>query len=451
MATITVTVKDSQPNGPKPELDLYFPKTVAETFHWKHNQPIEFVLDAGAPWHGTVGIKLPNDPYLHRILIRAGEKISMPIWLLEHGLAHDARVEVSQESATRFRWGRVLDRGKWPPGRAPKDRPTVFLRKASGIKAIHNSGRFSQIRIETAVTATEKGPTGGSEFYNRLWTAIRENLNNGVAKWQDKIIGFGQVAAVESREKGKKWSDNEIFEGVVKAILSSNTDWSKIERILTELHSVFRNFELNYYASLTETDVVGKIHAWFKERYADSPNLKQGLIRLTESSKRLLSYSKRHEGLDNFITGLLKETASNPKLLAFQLGSNSSQYKLPGMRIALAAEALRNIGFDIAKPDMHVNRATGCFGLVRFNRWSEAYVNSKGQRATRYIETDSAPDNYSSPEPSEAKCVEVMKTMEEFAKTVEIRTVFLDNAIWLLCANSGLHATNQELKRLALV
>jgi hypothetical protein len=41
--------------------------------------------------------------------------------------------------------------------------------------------------------------------------------------------------------------------------------------------------------------------------------------------------------------------------------------------------------------------------------------------------------------------------MEEFAKTVEIRTVFLDNAIWLLCANSGLHATNQELKRLALV
>jgi len=44
---------------------------------------------------------------------------------------------------------------------------------------------------------------------------------------------------------------------------------------------------------------------------------------------------------------------------------------LPGFGIALAAEALRNLGFDLAKPDRHVCRAMGSWGLVRFERWNQ--------------------------------------------------------------------------------
>ena len=134
MDRITVTVKDCLPNDPTPGLDLYFPNAVAERFRWKHKQPVELLLDEGAPWHGTVGIKPTNPPYLHRPITRAGEKMSMRDWLLDQGIADGACVELIQESATRFRWSRVLDPGKWSPGRAPKDRPAARLRKPSGIK-----------------------------------------------------------------------------------------------------------------------------------------------------------------------------------------------------------------------------------------------------------------------------------------------------------------------------
>jgi hypothetical protein len=91
----------------------------------------------------------------------------------------------------------------------------------------------------------------------------------------------------------------------------------------------------------------------------------------------------------------------------------------------------------------------GCFGLVKFNRWSESYTSCEGKKTTRFVEVEEPPGHYSYPEPSESKCFEVMKIIEAFAKSVNERPLFLDNAIWLLCARSGLYTTNEGLKRLA--
>ena len=184
-------------------------------------------------------------------------------------------------------------------------------------------------------------------------------------------------------------------------------------------------------------------------RTANSQSLKSNLVRLVETSKELIRYSQEDGCLNNFFNALLKANDSDPKLLALQFGSTSSKYKLSGMGIALAAETLRNIGFDIAKPDRHINRALGCFGMVKFKRWSESYVDSKGEKKERYVATDN-PEGYSRPEADEEKCLEVMRTMEEFARAINIRPVFLDNAIWLLCAKSGLYMKNENLKRLAM-
>lgn len=288
-----------------------------------------------------------------------------------------------------------------------------------------------------------------SSFYSILWDKICAQLDTGIPNWQERIIYFGQITAGENREKGKRWTDNEIFEGFIKAILSSNTDWAKIERILLELQQLFHNFALDYYASLNKSDVENVVHPWFVVRNADSPTLKINLIRLIKTSKELIGYSRKFGCLDNFINALLKENGSDPKSLALQFGSAGRRYKLSGMGIPIASEALRNIGFDMAKPDRHINRSLGCFGLVKFAKWSESYINSKGKKATRFIEVNEPLNDYSYPEAGESKSLEVMKTMEAFAKSIKIRPVLLDNAIWLLCAKSGLYTKNQELKRLA--
>ena len=45
--------------------------------------------------------------------------------------------------------------------------------------------------------------------------------------------------------------------------------------------------------------------------------------------------------------------------------------------------------------------------------------------------------------------VSVMRAMSSFARIIKVNTVFLDNAIWLLCAKSGLWLTNKQLRGLA--
>jgi hypothetical protein len=45
--------------------------------------------------------------------------------------------------------------------------------------------------------------------------------------------------------------------------------------------------------------------------------------------------------------------------------------------------------------------------------------------------------------------LEVMREMKSLATLVGISTVFVDNAIWLLCAKSGTHLSNSELQHFA--
>ena len=109
-----------------------------------------------------------------------------------------------------------------------------------------------------------------------------------------------------------------------------------------------------------------------------------------------------------------------------------SQYKLPSLGVALAAEALKNLGYDLAKPDRHMMRAVGSFGLVWFNRWKHA------QRGRGYPGST-----------SRKKLLEVMTTAEQIAEAANESVAFVDNAIWLLCAKDELYLTNSELAAMA--
>jgi len=54
-----------------------------------------------------------------------------------------------------------------------------------------------------------------------------------------------------------------------------------------------------------------------------------------------------------------------------------------------------------------------------------------------------------SPTASLEEMLEVMREMKSLATLVGISTVFVDNAIWLLCAKSGTHLSNSELQHFA--
>jgi hypothetical protein len=263
-----------------------------------------------------------------------------------------------------------------------------------------------------------------------LWNNIQLMLDSRLTGWRDRIKSMGQTNAVKSRQMGRTLTDSEIFQGIVKAVLSNSTDWSRIERIIPELHELFKDFDLNYYAHLTKIDIEETFLPWFSDRYAGSLTMRSSFIYLIDASTKLVSRSKQHGSLENYFNDIKSRQGNHPINLVLQLGSQRSLHKLSAMGIPIAAEAMKNIGYDVAKPDRHINRALGSFGTVHFSKWKDC-------------------SECQSPQANEDDMRKVMTKMDSMAREVEEPVVFLDNAIWLLCSKSGLHLSNADLKALA--
>ena len=262
----------------------------------------------------------------------------------------------------------------------------------------------------------------------KLWKNIESRLDSELPAWRTHIEDLGQVPAVRNRSKGKSWTDEEVFEALLLAVLSSDTDWSKIEAIRPDLEKLFSGFSLEAYAGRQEAHVVEKLVPWFKSRKAGSRSQSKNLTLLIETAGILLRHSKALGSAESYFISLRQQHGNDPKQVALCLGVPRSEHKLPAFGVPLAAEALKNLGFDVAKPDRHVLRAVAAFGLVDFRPGGL---------------------NRQPPGPSPARQLKAMTRVEELAKAAGKRVAYVDNAIWILGAKSGLHLTNAGLAKLA--
>ena len=267
-----------------------------------------------------------------------------------------------------------------------------------------------------------------------LWKCVEARLESSLPGWRKRIDALDQVAAVEARSAGRTWSDDEVFKGVLLAVLSANTDWSRIERIQDELAELFSAFSLETYAETSQDDIGDRFLPWFTARKAGSVALERSLVGLIDTARILLAYSRTHGRAEGYFTSLVRRCDGDPKRAALGLGCQG-EFKLPSLGVPLAAEALKNLGFDVAKPDRHVMRAVGAFGLVRFTRWAD----NRGGNAGR------APPHST----SKNSLLAVMSAVEEISEAAGKPVVLVDNSIWLLGAKSGLYLTNAELAMLA--
>ena len=141
---------------------------------------------------------------------------------------------------------------------------------------------------------------------NILWQNIQRRLDNSPLAWRERIAGFGQMAARDRRASGGTWTDQEVFEALVLAVLSSNADWSKVESVLPELSTLFHRFDPADYAKLSDTQVETEYVPWFLARKAGSMNLKRNLIYLIQAARKLERHSRAHGSADSYFTAIVR-------------------------------------------------------------------------------------------------------------------------------------------------
>jgi len=273
-----------------------------------------------------------------------------------------------------------------------------------------------------------------------LWNEIQKELTARYAIWRTEIFGFGQVVAGSLRDCKKPFSDLEIFYGFVLGLLSNNTIWSNVQTslgqpgALNQLARLFCNYDPVQFASMPPSHIT-TTNNWFLAKNAGSPYLLNRLKDFHKTSQIFAGVIAKPDTLDNYFQ-TIKGRNGTAMCLACKLGSTGSTYKLSGFGIPLAAESLKNIGYDVAKPDRHINRALASFGLVTFKKWP-----SKG--------------GWDAPSPTDREFRKVMWVMDCFARAVCPPTVYIDNSIWILCAAGGSnpcsrpHLTNAELRNIA--
>ena len=164
-----------------------------------------------------------------------------------------------------------------------------------------------------------------------LCQSIESRLESSLQGWRSRLDGLDQVAAVEAGQGGRAWSDDKIFKALLLAVLSNNTDWSKIERIQVDLADLFFGFSLKLYAELPACQIGNHILPWFLERKAGSVTLERDLVNLIGAVRLLFEHSCAHGNAESYITSLVQEFDGDPKQAALHLGS-PGHYKLSGVR-----------------------------------------------------------------------------------------------------------------------
>lgn len=180
----------------------------------------------------------------------------------------------------------------------------------------------------------------------------REKLwENTYIKWQ-----------IDKRQSGGKFSTSDHIRAMVYSMLSSGIVWDRVSghideatKQLTLIDEIFCQYDpepLLHCEPEKLSNEIQKLHC--ASQYTAIQM--QALIHI--NIPKLIQLETEHGSIDTFYQKFISEDFTL-KSLVKALSAPRSGYKLAQMGEALVAEYLKNVGYDIAKPDRHIRRILG--------------------------------------------------------------------------------------------
>lgn len=192
----------------------------------------------------------------------------------------------------------------------------------------------------------------------------RKFLENGqeVKLWENTHIKH----QIDRRENGDVFSLSDHIRAMVYSMLSSESSWERMEnsidvatgRIIV-LDELFHQYDAEYLLQCKPNHLADEIK---KLGYAGRFTEKQMEALLETNIKKLKEFEKRYGKVDVYYQQLI-EKDTTLKHLVKTLSDAQSKDKMEQMAEALVSEYLRNVGYDLAKPDRHLSKILGSTGL----------------------------------------------------------------------------------------
>ena len=205
---------------------------------------------------------------------------------------------------------------------------------------------------------------------------LRVGLDRHLPDWRHHIDELGQVAQVRARLQGWRPSDSDAVRALFLAYVSALTDWKRIQAARDSILGILPDWSPAAVSTCSDAEL-RRIHAWFLERRLGTVLLRRQLSWLRASAVVLARMSRECGSVDLFLTGNLDRD------LTSILSAKDSEWKLPGVGLALASEFLKNLGIDDFKPDRHAIRMLGPERLALAASREPSAIRELGVRLAR--------------------------------------------------------------------
>ena len=181
---------------------------------------------------------------------------------------------------------------------------------------------------------------------------------NGKKLWENTHV----KKQIEKREQGKHFTISDHIRGMVYAMLSSGISWERVEKDIDEstgrilsLEKIFQNYDADTLLSCSVETLKEEIKVQRLAGISTNNQLK-GLI--PDNIRKLKQWEDTFGSIDSYYKRFIEKDSSYQTLIE-TLSQSDSENKMKQLSEALTAEYLRNVGYDLAKPDRHVRRILG--------------------------------------------------------------------------------------------
>lgn len=191
-------------------------------------------------------------------------------------------------------------------------------------------------------------------------TLLKDDEGNILKKkiWEHTYIKH----QIDKRKSGGTFSINDHIRAMVYSMLSSGASWKRLEDgmdmesgKIIPIDKMFCDYEVNQVLQFTPekiTDLLKEHH--FASQYTS----KQMQALLEVNIPKLIAIEEQYSSIDTYYQTYIENDISL-KSLVKSLSDSKSNNKMQQMDVALNCEYLRNVGYDISKPDRHIRRILG--------------------------------------------------------------------------------------------
>jgi len=172
---------------------------------------------------------------------------------------------------------------------------------------------------------------------------------------------------IDKRSEEKKFLTNDHIRGIVYSMLSNQRTWSAIANNLETIDEIFCNYDPVKLLACSPEQLQNEL----QEKSLGNRNIAQQMkALLTVIIPKLMQWEKEYASVDNYYRTFINEDTTLLTLVK-NLSDSKSKDKLVQMDIPLVCEYLRNVGYDIPKPDGHIRRILGR-NILAFSKRKEA-------------------------------------------------------------------------------